>query len=1258
MSDCLTADQVIGFLLGNLPNHQHPTVSTHLTKCEPCRAQVDLCLRFAQKLRRDGEHAPPEPNSLAQPKTNNPNSESTVLADTVIFRRSGGDATQMPGEYDLGTSSDLSSELIVNFSKHRREPSQPAQGPSEMRNGNGRLRHVAEMPFHVLKEFTRGGVGQLWVVRDESLNREVLLKELLSPGVTDPRVRQRFLREATITAKLEHPGIVPVYGLGQTAEGRPFYLMRFIRGTSLKEAIKAFHRRSQGPADPDQRELELRKMIGRLVDVCNTLEYAHSHGVLHRDLKPSNILVGQYGETLVVDWGAGKKVDDEEDAGSEFNKLPAPSAQSEETLTAAGTAIGTPGYMSPEQAAGEGNRLTPATDVYGIGATMYHVLTGQRPFDRDDLPQVLRGLQNKDVSHSRNRASEFPPALIAICLKAMSQNPQDRYASARAMADDLERWSADQPVSAYREPFIDRIVRLGRRYRRFVQVAALLCGVIAVVCGTAATITYRQMLIAERLADEKSALADSEQQLLSESNQQLAYSLFEQSHSKCVADDAAPGLLWLARSLKRADELGAHDLATALRRQIAGWNQHVSPVEMTWSHSQPVRSVAFSHDGKTVMTLGKDQCVRLWDVETGAPRCPPLEHPGNINAAALSPRSPIVATAGADRMIQLWDARTGDPIGAAWEHPGEVEVISFSADGNRLVSACEKTARVWNVETGKPIGSPLEHQHKVSEISFNPDGSKVVTGDWKGQVKWWDAATGESFGVSVHHQSVISRIVWSPDGKIVLTASLDNTARTWDAETGQPLGPTMSHDRWIRIADFSPDGKIMVTGGDDNLVRLWETATGKPIGRPLQHYAQISSAGFSPDGRVLLTAGSDWKARLWDPETTQQIGSALNCQTGITKAVFSPDGQKVLTGDSGGIARVWDISAILPRRSQHLPVGGIHLVAMSPRQDVILTAAYGRGAQLWEASSFRPRGGVMDYPGTIRKAAFSPDGKLILICTGYEVNQAQLWNAETTQPLGPPLPHQADVLGGAFTPDGKMFATACLDRYVRLWDVNTQQLVGEPLEHPEGVYALAISPDGKTLLTGCTDNCARRWNLASKTLMQPLLRHDEQVCSVAFSTDGKTIVTGSYDHTARLWDAETGLPKGMPLDHGEFAVEMARFTPDGETLVTGMGTNQAVFWNLALRKPFGPPHPIFRDLRTVCLTPDGKRLLASDQDKTICSWNVPEPMQGCIDQIALWATVRTGMELDETDKVRPLDANTWLARRRSLEDHQSQSSSP
>jgi serine/threonine protein kinase len=320
--------------------------------------------------------------------------------------------------------------------------------------------------FDIQQVHAQGGLGVVFLARDHEIDRTVALKQIKSQWADDEDSRARFLLEARITGRLEHPGVVPIYALGADPTGRPYYAMRLIRGESLLEVLDRFHSPRGASADPRQRMPELRKLLRRFIDVCNAVDYAHSKGVIHRDVKPSNIMVGKYGETLVVDWGLAKVIGSDEDVALTTRMVRKPDAEGNLTSTQIGTTIGTPAYMSPEQAAGRNDELGPATDVYSLGATLYHLLTGALPHNiDDDVGVAFAKLERGGVTPPIVRAEWLPRPLSSICLKALELAPGKRYASARALADDVERWLNDEPVRAHRDSTLERAYRWVRNHR-------------------------------------------------------------------------------------------------------------------------------------------------------------------------------------------------------------------------------------------------------------------------------------------------------------------------------------------------------------------------------------------------------------------------------------------------------------------------------------------------------------------------------------------------------------------------------------------------------------------------------------------------------------------------------------------------------------------------------------------------------------------------------------------------------------------------
>jgi serine/threonine-protein kinase len=357
-------------------------------------------------------------------------------------------------------------EDVIAATARMNEPTHNPDEVSALRRTNPS--HSDRGRFSVIRPHAKGGLGEVFVAFDHELNRQVALKEIQGKHSFDQASRMRFVQEAEITGGLEHPGIVPVYGLGTYDDGRPFYAMRFIKGMSLAEASHDFHGKHSPTTQADYRGMEFRKLLQRLIDVCFSIEYAHSRGVLHRDLKPGNIMLGKYGETLVVDWGLAKAIG-RNTGSSEFpdEETLRPSSGNDSSNTRLGQAVGTPAYMSPEAAAGNLLEVGVPSDVYCLGSTLYHLLTARPPYQRSELndPEIIKAGK---FPKPREINSAIPKSLEAIALKAMRLRVTDRYPSAKALADDLELWLADEPITAYQEPPSVRATRFIRRHKTLV----------------------------------------------------------------------------------------------------------------------------------------------------------------------------------------------------------------------------------------------------------------------------------------------------------------------------------------------------------------------------------------------------------------------------------------------------------------------------------------------------------------------------------------------------------------------------------------------------------------------------------------------------------------------------------------------------------------------------------------------------------------------------------------------------------------------
>ena len=458
----------------------------------------------------------------------------------------------------------------------------------------------ARAEFRDLRFHAAGALGEVFLARNAELNREVALK-FIKPGRTrDPESLRRFLQEAEVTGGLEHPGVVPIYALGTDADGGPCYAMRFIRGETLQDAIDAFHAADRAGRDPSERSLALRELLGRFVSICNTMAYAHSRGILHRDLKPRNVMLGKYDETLVVDWGLAKPFDRrEEDAViGEESLTPSGSGSGSDTPTVG--IVGTPAYMSPEQAEVGSPLVGPASDIFGLGAILYTILTGQPPYRGRSVIEVLESVRRCEFPGPRQVEPEVPRALEAVCLKAMAPRPQDRYATALDLAADVNRWLADEPVAAYPEPAAARVRRWVRRHPRLVTGSAAAMAVAAVallaIILVVAT-SNRRLGDANRTIRTNSLQIDAQNRELERRNQDLAKARGEAEQER---DQAKEVTAFLVSTFRKPDpEMDGRDVKMAEVLEGA-----VKEVEGRARMAPTTRAAIFAAIGETYGGLG------------------------------------------------------------------------------------------------------------------------------------------------------------------------------------------------------------------------------------------------------------------------------------------------------------------------------------------------------------------------------------------------------------------------------------------------------------------------------------------------------------------------------------------------------------------------------------------------------------------------------------------------------------------------------
>ena len=565
-----------------------------------------------------------------------------------------------------------------------------------------------------------------------------------------------------------------------------------------------------------------------------------------------------------------------------------------------------------------------------------------------------------------------------------------------------------------------------------------------------------------------------------------------------------PGAMpWTPFTTELEGKLAGGALSSQLRRVLSG-------------HTAALTTIAFSPDGKRVVTASYDNTGRLWDAENGKEIAVLQGHEYPVFSAAFSPDGRRVVTASWDKTARLWDAENGKEIVVLKGHTAPLWSAAFSPDGKRVVTASpDKTARLWDAGSGKEIAVLQGHEDAVLSAAFSPDGGRVVTASWDKTARLWDAGSGKEIAELKGHTGKVQSAAFSPDGKRVVTASWDRTARLWDTESGTEIAVLRGHTGVVQSAAFSPDGKRVVTASYDTYGRLWDAESGKEIAVLRGHTITVESAAFSPDGKRVVTASWDTTARLWDAASGTEIAVLQGHTDQVPSAAFSPDGRRVATASSDHTARLWDA-----KRGAEIAVLQGHTdwvlsAAFSPDGKRVVTASPDTTSRLWEAASGNEIAELKGHTDKLRSAAFSPDGKRVV--TASEDKTARLWDLGSGNEIAVLKGHEGAVNSAAFSPDGKRVVTASADNTARLWDAESGKEIAALKGHEGAVNSATFSPDGRRVVTAGSDGVAAVWDAESGKDIAVLQGHTGDVRSAAFSPDGKSIVTASFDNTDRVF---------------------------------------------------------------------------------------------------------------------------------------------
>lgn len=1075
-------------------------------------------------------------------------------------------------------------------------------------------------PTHYLisQEFARGGLGRILRAFDRRLGRQVALKELIDPN---PNHEARFSREVHLTARLQHPSIVPVYEAGRWPSGEPFYAMKLVDGRSLSDVIE------------DRYTLEERlALLPAVIDVAEAIAYAHSERIIHRDLKPANVILGPFGETVVIDWGLAKDLRrpegrDEADTSAARPKGDSPSPRAYDT--ADGIVVGTVHYMPPEQAYAD--EVDEHADVYSLGAILYEVLTGARPYEDVPPEEVLRMVRTSPPRPVIELAPNVPSELVTIVEKAMARRTENRYPTAREMAEELKRFTTGQLVGAHEYTLLDT-------FRRFVakNSAAVTVGFTALILLFAFSVWSFSSIAAEKRVAEA-----------------RVRDMVLEKASSLLESDPTSALAWL-KQLDEPTPGAASIAADALDRAVARF--------VFRGHEGPVEAISVSPSGRLVASVGPDRVLRLWDLETGEARA--LEgHTDQITSVDFSRDGRWVATASYDLSIRLWKIDDGT-VRVLRGHTDKVRRVLFSPDNRRLVSlGSDNSIRIWSV-SGEAEPLVLEAiADRSLDATFTSDGRRLVTCSHQGNIVIWDLDSGHA-RVLVGHEGTVESIALSPDGTQLASGGSDGTVRLWFLESGDS-DVVNRHAAMVRSVRFSPDGRYLASAGLDQMVKLLDRFTWR--GRDLSgHTERITRIEFSPDARLLATASWDKTARVFDLEAGDSKtlfghgdvvsdlawaagGSVLVTASwdetlrvfemdpprqrvlrghsiGVHSVAFSPDGRKVASGGHDNDVRIFDVrtgkSDVLSGHTDH-----VFEVRYSPSGRQLASSSDDETVRLWDTETLESR--VLEgHTEDVERIEFSPDGRYL--ASASEDDSAWLWDVETA--TGRALEgHGADVTAVRFSPDAQVLVTASRDRTIRLWRVGPadsawfrrdgretgSRRVRVFRGHEDEVQSVDVSPSTAQIASVSSDRTLRIFDIGSGK-SRVALTADAPLMLVRYSPDGRFLVVASSGKS--LYLCRTRPTVCEPLEGHATMVRDARFDRYSSALVTVSGDQSLRVWDLETRE-----NRVFRGHRApifaLDISADASMIATASGDTEVRLWPLQLPPRP--ERLAAWLSNMT-----------------------------------
>lgn len=1052
---------------------------------------------------------------------------------------------------------------------------------------------VPRANYHVMHEIARGGLGRISLARDLRLNRVVAIKELLRPTSSS---RARFLREIELTVRLQHPNIVSLHEAGRWPDGQLFYAMNHVAGSTLLQRIEA--------ARSQEDRLGLLPLV---VQVAEAIALAHSEGIVHRDLKPANVLVGPFGETVVIDWGLAKY------AGTPEQPHAKPTGASI-GITHEGLIVGSPPYMPPEQARGE--EADERADVYSLGALLYHALSGRAPFFDVPNERLLEHMTNRSPAPLRQVVANLPPDLLAIVDKALAFDPDDRYDNGAEMALELHRFTTGRLVGAYDYRAVDLIRRFVRR-----NLAAVVTAFVATVCLMAVGWLSVERIRHQRDLAQSNALAATRERDLA---RRQANALLVTQARALTRNKPTQALAWL----KQLETVPTGAVSVALQAHELGVARWVLD-----HHRGAVNCVAVHPDSTQLASGGDDHRVIVWSLNEERTRSL-LEHNDRVATCSYSPDGRWLASAGWDGQVLLWNARTYQPLHLT-PPGGAIKRLLFSRDSRQLAVANDRgivrrydldrktfrdvrapaerwpqllwsdmgllsgphTGQFWLAAGTDPVRrSPVSNATTAAILS----GGRVLLGLSSGQLVEWSPITQRIHALAHLDSSVTSLALATTRVPTVFAATMSGDVYpigTTDAK--QKPRAVLQHAERAAALSTSLDGRFVASGGWDKRIRVYDTQTGS-VNTLYGHDDIISTLQFTPNGRYLVSASWDQTVRVWrlHDALKQQRRVLRGHEVGVHSVRFSHDGRHVASGGHDHTVRLWSLDG----KSERLFTGhtdNVYRVIFSPDDQWLASSSDDQTVRLFRTDGSEQRV-LRGHTADVEELAFSPDGQWL--ASASEDSTARLWHLVTGR--AHVLRHRHDVTRVVFSPDGQYLATASRDAVVRVFSVQ-DGLLRQSFEQPGPAWWVDYSADGRWLAAAGDGGVF----LYSRTSALQRRLPVSKARSAIFAPDGRYLAV--IGDAQGFWLCETDTASCSELSGHESVIRAAVFSPDSSSLISAGGEGRVYSWDVTTResRPYeGHEAPVF----DVDVAPDGSRIATASGDKTVRIWPLvplPEPSE-------------------------------------------------